>query len=191
MAKPIQVYTSIGFGIASFIVAFVLGSFLTMTTGIPLIGGLLNGVLTAMVLTVGLVSTQFFGSATLMWLVFSVCASITTTLGPPGLYKVVIAVIAGIIWDIIYRMSKSTRWGLYLGAIVGSASIMFTLITALTMGFGKDAAQALERYKGAFYFILAANLLVTVIGVYLGDVIYRTRLANLQVFRNLKRHADE
>lgn len=190
MAKPIQLYTSIGFGIASFVIAFVLGSFLTMTTGIPLAGGLLNGILTGMVLTIGLISTNYFGSATIMWIVFSLCASITTTLGPPGIYKVVIGGIAGIIWDSIYRAAKSNSWGMYLGALLGSASIMFSLTAALTMGFGEGAAEALKRYKGAFYFILGVNLLVTFIGVYLGNIIYRTRLSNLQVFKNLSRYAD-
>lgn len=188
-SQPVLVFTSIGFGVAAFIVAFSLGSVLTMTTGIPLAGGLLNGVLTAMILTIGLVSTHFFGSATLMWVVFAALASLTTTLGPPGIYKIVIGAIAGIIWDLVYFSSKRKSWGLYIGAILGSASIMLTLVGALMMGFGEDAAEALARYQDAFYFILAINLVVTLIGVYLGDFVYRKRLSELPAFKNLQRHA--
>src|SRR5215218_4416022 len=138
MVKPILAFTSVGFGIAAFIVAFSLGSMLTATTGIPLIGGLLNGVLTAMILTVGLLATRFFGSATLMWIIFSICATPTTTLGPPGVYKIAIGAVAGLLWDSTYFLLKRGRPGLFLGAILGSASIMLTLIVALRMGFGEN-----------------------------------------------------
>lgn len=186
--KPIFVFTSVGFGIASFAIAFALGSALTMTTGIPLAGGLLNGVLTAMVLTIGLRATRFFGSATLMWLVFSLCAVPTTTLGPPGAYKIVIGLIAGLLWDVIYSGFGRARWALYVGALVGSASIMVTLVVALSYGFGSDASGSLQRYKEAFLVLLAVNLIVTSAGVYLGDIAYQKRLSELPAFRNLQRH---
>ena len=186
MKKPKKIFASISFGVSSFIVAWSLGTALTATTGIPLTGGLLNGVLTAMVLSIGMLSTKKFGSAVIMWFVFSILASFTTTLGPQGIYKIVIGITAGFIWDFIYStLAKNKRWGLYIGGILGSASIMFSLILALSLGFGLNPEVALERYRGAFYFILFINLVVTVIGIYLGDTIYRSRLCNLRLFKNL------
>jgi len=180
-----KIFLSVGFGIAAFIVAFSLGSVLTMTTGIPLTGGLLNGILTAMVLTIGLVATNYWGNATIMWIVFSLCASVTTTLGPPGFYKILIGLIAGILWDTIYTLSKYKNWGLYLGGLLGSASIMFTLVFALKLGFGEDATIALEKYQNAFWFLLGVNLIITLVGLYLGNTIYHSRLKNLKSFQNL------
>jgi hypothetical protein len=72
---------SVAFGIVAFVIAWALGSILTMTTRIPLIGGLFNGILTGMVLTIGLVSRKWKFNATTMWLTFSLIATITTTLG--------------------------------------------------------------------------------------------------------------
>lgn len=190
MAKPILVFTSTLFGGVAFIVAFALGTALTAGTGIPLLGGLANGVLTGMVLAAGLLSAPYPGSATVMWLAFSVCAAPTTTLGPPGLYKLGIGFVAGLLWDLVFQSSRRARWGMYLGGLLGSASIMLTLVAALSYGLGRSAEQALENYRSAFYFILAINLVVTLVGLYLGDVVYRQRLSKLSAFRNLSRHVS-
>ena len=184
--RPRQIFQSVGFGVVSFIIAFSLGTVLTLSTGVPLAGGLLNGVLTAMVLTIGLKSTRFFGSASLMWLVFSGLAIMTTTLGPPGVYKVVVGLVAGLLWDAFYAGFKYKRWALYVGGLVGSLSIMLTLIGALSLGFGVNAEQALERYMGAIVVLLVINVTVTAIGIWLGDYLHRTRLSELQAFKNVK-----
>ncbi len=180
-----KIFLSVAFGVAAFIIAWSLGTVLNVTTGIPLLGGVLNGVLTAMVLVIGLVSSKYFGNATIMWLVFSIFATPTTTLGPPGFYKILIGIVAGILWDSIYSISKFKDWGLYLGGLVGSASIMFTLVGALSLGFGKDAINALNKYQNAFWIILIMNLIVTIIGLYLGNMVYNYRLKDLKQFKRL------
>ncbi|HEY0157816.1 MAG TPA: hypothetical protein VGF28_11065 [Thermoanaerobaculia bacterium] len=188
--KPILVFSSVAFGLVAFLIAVALGTVLTASTGIPLIGGLLNGIVTAAVLTIGLLATRYAGSATTMWLVFSVAAIPTTTLGPPGVYKVCIGVLAGLLWDAIYMIARRHRIALYVGAVVGSASIMFSLVAALSMGFGRDASAALEKYRAAFLMLLAVNLLITLIGVWFGDYSYSRRLKDLPAFKNLARHAE-
>jgi hypothetical protein len=180
-----KIFLSVAFGVVAFIIAWALGTVLNVATGIPLVGGLLNGVLTAMVLVIGMLATRYFGSSTIMWIVFALMASITTTLGPPGIYKVIIGLIAGIIWDSVYYVSGYRKWGLYLGGILGSASIMFSLVGALTLGFGENAAAALERYQSAFIMILGMNLIVTFVGLFLGKMVYDTRLSHLSSFKKL------
>jgi hypothetical protein len=181
-----SVFTFVIFGIIAFVIAFGLGSILTMTTGIPLIGGLLNGILTGIVLTVGLLSRRFFLGATIMWVAFALAATITTTLGPPGIYKVAIGLVAGLLWDLFYCwISKYKKWGLIVGGLLGSASIMLTMVLFLRAGFGKDAAIALERYESQFLMILVMNLVITLVGILLGIQLYNKRLKNLNQFKNL------
>ena len=184
--KPtaLQIAMSAGFGFMGAVIAIVLGSLITLTTGIPLAGGIVNGIATAGFLTIGLLATSFTGSATLMWIAFSLLTTFTTTLGPPGVYKVVIGLVAGLLWDLIYFVLRQRRIGLYLGALVGSASIMVTMIVALSLGFGLEASTALRKYVSAFWVILAINLTVTMIGVYLGESVYKTRLSRLASFRH-------
>lgn len=182
----IQSFATVGFGFSAFIIAFSLGSFLTITTGIPLLGGLLNGILVSMVLTIGLLSINKFGTATFMWLVFSIPAIITITLGPQGVYKVVLALAAGLIWDSVYFGLKKRKIGLYIGAILGAIAIMLLLIFALKLGLGKNASDALDRYMKIIYALFTINIIVTAIGVFLGDKIYNNRLSKIQLFQNLR-----
>jgi hypothetical protein len=186
MRRTLSAFASVGFGLAGFVVAFTLGSALTLTTGIPLLGGLLNGVLVSAILTIGRLAIGPFGTATVMWLAFSLPATLTTTLGPPGWYKVPIAVVAGLIWDIVYHAFRKSTFGLYCGAVLGALSIMGLLILALWLGFGKDAEAALKKYMGALPFLLAINVTVTAIGVYLGRKLFVSRLSRLPVFENMK-----
>ena len=181
-----SIFTFVIFGIIAFVIAFGLGSILTMTTGIPLIGGLFNGVLTGIVLTVGLLSRRFYFGATIMWIAFALAATITTTLGPPGIYKVAIGLIAGLLWDLVYSwISKYNKWGLIVGGLIGSASIMFSMVFFLRAGFGEDAMIALEKYENQFLVIILMNLVITLVGMLLGIQLYNKRLKNLNQFRNL------
>jgi len=178
-------FAIVGFGFCAFLVAFVLGSVLTMTTGIPLLGGLINGVFVAMILTVGLLSIQRFGTATSMWFVFSLFCIFTTTLGPPGIYKVVIGLVAGFIWDIVYFGTRRSTVGLYLGAILGAISIMVLLIFALKLGLVANPGETLRKYVNAIYAIVTINVIVTFLGVLLGHQLFRNRLSKIQMFRDL------
>ena len=156
-----------------------------MTTGIPLIGGLLNGILTAIVLTVGMLSRRFNWNATVMWLTFSLLATVTTTLGPPGFYKIGIGLIAGLLWDVIYKLSNYKWSGLVVGGLVGSGSIMISLIVFLNFGFGEDTSEALAKYKSNFWIIIVMNLIITFVGIFLGRLLYNQRLKNLVTFKNI------
>jgi hypothetical protein len=189
--RPVVVSASMGFGVIAFLVAFVLGTPLTLLTGIPLLGGLLNGVVTAMILTIGVLATRYFGTATLMWVIFGLCAAPSTTLGPPGIYKVAIGFIAGALWDIVYVALRRSTGGLFVGALVGAASIMVSLVYALKLGFGRDATAALAKYQKALLALIAINLVVTAIGVYLGRTVYLRRLENWRPFVNLRSDASK
>ena len=179
-------FAGVTFGVVAFLIAFGLGTALTVGTGIPLLGGLLNGILVSMVLTIGLLALNRFGSATLMWFVLGVCAIPTTTLGPQGAYKIIIALVAGLIWDIIYFGFRRNRLALYFGAVIAAMSIMGLLIVALSLGFGQNATEALSKYIKVIYVIILINLIVTLVGVTTGDILYKKRLSKLSVFKNLR-----
>ncbi|MBU4288678.1 MAG: hypothetical protein KKI12_10970 [Proteobacteria bacterium] len=177
-------------GLCAFVIAFALGSIVTLTTGIPLAGGLLNGILVAMVLTIGMLASPFRWSGTLMWIVFSIPAIPTTTLGPPGLYKIVIAIVAGLIWDVCYQFifSRKKRIGLYIGAIAGGIAITLLMILILrliasgigeALSFSEDVNTSLQSLKDYFWYLLPINFIVTAIGVRLGEFMYYARLKSV------------
>ena len=177
-------------GLCAFVIAFTLGSLVTATTGVPLAGGLLNGILVSMVLVIGMLASKHPWTGSMMWVAFSIPAVVTTTLGPPGFYKRLVALIAGFLWYIFYRrLFKDNRWlGLYGGAIIGGLTITALIILFLKLfvsgaiGFmflGNDAQASLDRLLGYLWFLMVINVIVTVIGVALGELIYRRRLKDV------------
>ncbi|MBN1916924.1 MAG: hypothetical protein JW889_03360 [Verrucomicrobia bacterium] len=186
MRKLVKEFVALGFGAVGFGLAFVLGTAVTSGTGVPLLGGVTNGVLVAMVLTIGLLAVDRFGTAVQMWLMFSLFAAFTTTLGPQGFYKIPIALLAGLLWDAVYFGFRRRTYALFLGAFLGVTSIMFAMLGALRLGLGRDAEVAFQKYWKALGAILVINLIVTGLGVFLGRQVYLTRLARLELFKNLK-----
>lgn len=183
-----SILSSVIFGIVSFVIAWALGSILTASTGIPLIGGLVNGILTGMVLTIGLIARKSKFNATTMWLTFSLIAIPTTTLGPPGAYKIIIGLVAGLIWDIFYNIfyNKKPTLGLYIGGLLGSTSIMVLMVLFLKWGAGiENASVYLEKYSKSFWTIILMNVVITAIGIYIGNSLYNNRLKNLSSFKNI------
>jgi len=186
--KPIlKTYSAVAFGLTGFVIAVSLGSILTWGTGIPLIGGLANGILVSMVLAIGMLAINSLYTGTIMWFVFSCCAVFTTTLGPPGVYKIIIGLIAGIIWDIIYfTLFRKKVIGLFIGAVIAALLIMFLMLGALYLGFGRGAEEALKKYLSALYGLVAINMFVTILGVSLGHRLYVYRLSKLKLFQDLR-----
>lgn len=176
-------------GACAFVIAFSLGSIITATTGIPLAGGLINGVLVSMVLTIGMVASSHKWTATMMWVTFSIFAIPTTTLGPPGIYKPLIALGAGVCWDVCYyRIFNERKLGLYLGAIIGGAVITLLMIlvleqllaiSAVVVANVDAAKESLEKLYSYLNFLIPINVVVTIAGVWLGDRVYNRRLKNI------------
>ncbi len=177
-------------GLCAFVIAFTLGTLVTATTGVPLAGGLLNGILVSMILAIGMLASKHPWTGSMTWVAFSIPAIVTTTLGPPGFYKILVALIAGLLWDVFYRkLFKGNKWfGLYGGAILGGLAITVLMILFLKlfvsgitefMFLGNNAQASLDRLLGYLWFLLVINVVVTVIGVALGEYMYFKRLKDI------------
>jgi hypothetical protein len=130
-------------------------------------------------------------SGTVMWLVFSAAAIITTTLGPPGFYKIFIGLAAGLTWDLFYRALKQSRIGLYLGALASGIVITVLLIFILQLMIkgmasylsisGNDYQGSLDRLLSYINVLIPINVIITIVGVGVGEKIFETRLKDVLV----------
>ncbi len=111
----------------SFGIAFVVGGSINKFTGVPLTGGIANGIIVGALMTIGVKSVNRFGSGTLIWLLFSTFALQTNTLGPPHLSKILIGLSVGLLWDTIIHLFHRRNIGIVLGSMVGSAFIVFSI----------------------------------------------------------------
>lgn len=167
-------------GAISFVVAFGLGSALNVATGIPLIGGLLNGVLVSMILTIGFRTVERLFAATVLWAIFGLLAIPTVTLGPPGIYKVIPALAGGIVWDVVVAISRGRRWGYLVGGFLGAAVIIIgVFIAAVYLGL-----PSADKLRKAIYFLVPVNGALGVLGIWIGLKLWERRLSQVALFRS-------
>ena len=168
-------------GAIGFVLAFGLGSFVNALTGTPLTGGLVNGIIVGVILTLGLKSVPKFGAGIIIWIVFSALAIPTITMGTPGAYKIVVGVFSGLIWDTVVYLFKRSNAGYILGsAIGGSAVIIGTLIAAIMLGL-----PSAEKLQSAIYLLLGIYGVMGIFSGWLGVSLYNKKLSHLALFKRL------
>lgn len=169
-------------GALSFALAFLLGGAINALTGIPLTGGIVNGIVVGAMLTIGVRGVDKFWSATIIWLVFSVFAIPTITLGPPGWYKVIVGVLVGVMWDAIIGVFRRTSFGYILGAGIGAVGITVGVFVAASL-LGLPAAGRLAK---ALVFLVPLNLLISMAGGWVGLRLFDRYFASSTFMRGLR-----
>lgn len=168
-----------GLGAVACAIAAALGTVLNIATGTPLAGGLLNGVIVSMVLTVGIMCVPRPFAATIMWLVFSLAAIPTLTMGPPGIYKVVPGIAGGLTWDIALWIGRWRRAPIIVGGAIGAAVLMLCLFASLQL-LGLPGADRLAK---VLPYLLPVNALLSALGIGLGIRLWKKRLSSMAAFR--------
>ena len=140
MFKPgelifIGVMAAVTFGIG-----FVLGAALNVATGTPMVGGLLNAVITAALIAITVKAVKKFGVGIILWIVMSAIAIPTMTMGPPGAHKLLVGLFGGLVLDIILVVTKRKNWGYLIAGGVMSLAIMLGVF-AVAVYFDFPAAE--------------------------------------------------
>lgn len=169
-------------GAISFVLAFVLGSVVNAITGIPLTGGILNGVVVGAMITIGIKGVDKFGAATLIWFVFTIFAIPTITFGPPGWYKVIVGIISGFVWDLVISLFKRSKFGYIFSAGVGASAITYGVFIAAKM-LGLPAAERLAKF---LYFLIPMNFVISCIGAVVGLWLFTRHMLRMPFIQNLK-----
>lgn len=155
------------FGAIAFALAFGLGGIVNAATGVPLTGGILNGIIVGAVITLALIRTENeFGVATILWIVFTSLAIGTTTFGPPGLYKVPVGFASGLIWDISLWLLQKRSNKLRYPVSSGIGAVAITILVFFAVKFiGLPSADKLQQ---ALVFLVPMNLVISALGAMLG-----------------------
>lgn len=153
------------FGAIAFVLAFGLGGIVNAATGVPLSGGVLNGVVVGAVITLALIRTENeFGVATILWIVFTALAIGTTTFGPPGPYKVLVGIASGLIWDICLWLLRCSKLKYPVSAGIGSVAITILVFLAVKL-IGLPAADKLQK---ALAILVPMNCIISALGAWFG-----------------------
>jgi len=160
-------------------VGVVLGTGLTAATGIPMIGGVLNGVVTAAILTAGAKGVPKFGSGTILWLVMSALAVPTLTMGPPGIHKPIIGLVTGLVWDVLLAMTRRKNWSYLVSGAAMMLVVMFGIYAAaVLLGLPGE-----EKLRSALAFIIPINFALGLLGTWLGLKLFDRTVSKLNFVR--------
>nr|CBH38848.1 hypothetical membrane protein [uncultured archaeon] len=170
------------FGAIALFVAFILGSAILMATGIPASGGLANMFAAIFIAVIGFKIVDKFGAATVFFTVMGILAIPSPIMGPPGVHKVGVMFLMGLIFDIVLFIFKRKNVGYLIGAaITGVDGAIFIYMLLVLLGLpGADLLRPMLIPFSIIYAILG------LVGAYTGLLIYEKRIQQLSVVQNLK-----
>jgi len=165
--------------LSAFSLAIILGRAVVKATGIPLTGGIINGIIVGIILTLGVKYVDKFGSATILWLLFASLSIPTDTLGPSGIYKLLVGFLAGISWDIFISVFRRKNIGYIVGGGFGSAIIVVSVFLAGVILNLPNTENLIESIVPLLIFNSALGSL----SVYFGVLIHDKYLANFKFIK--------
>jgi len=175
------------FGAATFAIAFVLGTGLIMATGIPATGGLLNIFVCVAIAVVGAHAVPRFGSATLMMLVTFTLAIPTVIGGFPGVYKPMIGLAIGLVYDSVVVLGQRRHWAIYLGGGAAATTSILTIFAAMSI----LGLPGVDKLRPLLLALAGAQFVLGFLGAVLGRWLYESKLSRLRVFAALRKELDE
>jgi hypothetical protein len=182
--KNLQLAYGITLGAIAFAVAFVLGTPLNIMIG-PMMGGILNAVVTAMIIAIGCKGVERFPNAIVIWITFSIPAIFTTTMGPPGPHKLLIALITGISMEVIFRIFGRKDWSYALaGGVMGALMTSLVLLFMIALNLGTQTA--IDSLSSKLLFVLPIYFILSAIGMYMGSKIFDKRIRDLDVVSRIR-----
>jgi hypothetical protein len=170
------------FGALVFVAVFILGSGVLLVTGIPATGGLVNMLVAIFLAVVGAKIIDKFGTITVMLTVTGIISIPTLSFGPPGLHKIPMMFLVGLIIDLVASVLKRENKGYIIGgSIAGFLAPIFIYSTLILLGL--PGAEKLEPLLIPLMLVYAV---LGLIGAYLGVTTYDKKLKHLSVVQSLK-----
>jgi hypothetical protein len=166
---------------ATFAAAFVLGNAITLTLG-PGTSGLVTIIVTTVLIVVCARLVETVGVLTVAVGLFTVFAIPTNLFGPPGPQKVLIGVLTGLSYDLVWNLSGRRKWSLPAAAAISTA-LSIVLIFGLMVLLDhprKDYLRSILAFTVPLYAVLG------VVGAVIGNRIYDKSLGRLAVVQQLQ-----
>lgn len=124
--------TAGAFGALSAVVSVAIGFAFAQALGPGM--AIINSLVTAIIIAVGVLSIRKFGAGFMIMLVTSILVIPTPQLGPPGPQKIIMGIILGLSLDIVlYAFRRNLRWGIVIAVAVMDFLYVWILLLVLTI----------------------------------------------------------
>jgi len=171
------------------VVLSLFGAAINVISGISGLGAIVNIFVFCVMLVFCCLIIDKFGSATLMGLIFSICAIPVPVLGPSGfLPKVLMGIAFGFAADMIYMLLKRNKKIATIGIGIISSYVIGFLLVWLGSLFSIPGIHELKETFLTFPVILPVILVITIYSAfsgYVGYLIYK-KLENTAIVRRIQ-----
>ena len=165
----------------AFIIALVLGVGINAITATPMLGGLVINLFFAFLLVLFALIIRKFGAIILLTLIYSLLSVPTINLGPPGFYKILIAVFIGLFMEIVLLVGQRKKIAYYMAVSFGfvlAIPLMIWIMNFLGLP-GVDKLAPIMSIVMIIYFIEG------IIGSWLAFIAYDKKLKNSALVKRL------
>lgn len=169
------------FSAATFAISYILGGAITASLG-PGTSGIVTIIITTVLVIICARIVNAPGVMTLVVTLYTFFAIPTTMFGPPGIQKVVIGIITGIIYDLVINLGKRKKWSFPFAAFFATA-VSLILIFYLLVILQHPRAEYLRKM---LYFMVPVYGFLGFIGGILGNWLYEKSLSRLSVVKALE-----
>jgi ABC-type thiamin/hydroxymethylpyrimidine transport system permease subunit len=173
-------------GALIFAVAFLLGAGIILASGIPATGGIVNILVAVLLMAIAKHIKPKFGFAMLSLTITFAIAIPTIIGGTPGVYKIFVGFIIGLIFDLsIYLFRNSNKSYLLAGCLGAMTSIVSIFFAMKILGLpGIDQLTPLMKY------LVPLQGVNGLLGAFLGNLIFNKRLKKLPAIKRIMQSND-
>ena len=169
------------FSAATFAISFLLGGAITASLG-PGTSGIVTIVITTILVIICARIVELPGAMILVVTLYTLFAIPTTMFGPPGLPKVIIGFLTGLIYDFVITIGKRKKWSYPIAAFFATA-ISIILIFYLLVILDHPRADYL---RNILYYAIPLYVVLGFIGAIFGNWLYDKNLLKLDIIKSLK-----
>lgn len=147
-------------GALMFVLSFVFGGLLNTVTGNPAASGFITQIIQGVIIAVVFSTLPRFWTVTIIYVIYGVL-SIPTNMwgGLPGPYKVVMSLLLGLIFDVMFRLFKYRKVGLFV-----AAAVSWTILTPIYLQFYKilkiPGSEKVLKYWPVMLFAFCVELCI-------------------------------
>lgn len=179
-------------GVATWIVAASTGQLIVFATGVNASSSLLNGFTVPFLLVFGVLASKFKFPVTIAFTTYGILATFTVLLGPPGIQKIPVAFLAGLVTDLlILLLHNKLKWN-----EAWSYAIAFAVWGGLLAFLARVLYEIMElpgkeQFLELFWVMVVAFVIEAVIGAFVAVKVFRkSRFSQSQMIKRLNEEED-
>lgn len=180
-------------GVATWVVAASTGQLIVFATGVNASSSLLNGFLVPFILVFGVLPSKSKFPVTIAFTVYGALATFTVLLGPPGIQKIPVALVAGLLTDLLIcllhnRLKMKEAWAYSIAfAVWGSLLAFLARILYEIMELpGK------EKFLELFWIMVVVFVVEAAIAGFIATKVYRkSKFAKNPLIKRLNEEDDK